>query len=652
MSGIPMDSSNACEPELNMQRSTPMVKNAWLRRVLFFCLVLVTSAQGSSIMLDILLPNGLNLLEIALLVLFSITFLWIVFSFWSGVIGFVLQLLNRDPITLKSIQRAPASDAISARTAVVMPIYNEDTARVIAGVEASVRSLEQTGQMEHFDFYLLSDTQDPAVAKAELAAWHEFTARFQHLKGQLFYRRREINSGRKVGNLADFCQRWGGRYEGMIVMDADSVLTGECMLSLVRALQANASAGLIQTVPIPVRQETFFGRFVQFAAVLYSPMLATGLAFWQIDSANYWGHNAIIRVQPFLKHCGLPPLPGKAPFGGEILSHDFVEAALLRRAGWDVVLMPGIEGSYEEVPSNILDYATRDRRWVQGNIQHLALLRGAGLHRLNRLYFLLGALAYVSSLLWLIMLGLSSIDAVARALSSNIFFQETYQLFPDWRIAKIGLIFSLLYVTAALLLLPKLMGNILALVYRRAEFGGAWRLFWGTLLETVFAILIAPLMMVFHAYFVVCVFLGKQVNWNAQVREGRMVPWREAFRHTAAATAIAICWGGLMFYFSPSFFWWLMPVLVGLILAAPIVRYSSSLSLGRWAQRHGMFLCPSETETPLVLQDVAQCLNNRERPPAEAPLEVTAESAALPPSMPPDQWQEMPIQSFKKYSST
>ena len=147
---------------------------------------------------------------------------------------------------------------------------------------------------------------------------------------------------------------------------------------MVRAMQANPRTGLIQTIPIPVRQTTFFGRFVQFAAVLYSPMLATGLAFWQTDAANYWGHNAIIRMRAFIDHCGLPTLPGKAPFGGDILSHDFVEAALLRRAGWDVFLLADLEGSYEEVPCNIIDYAKGDRRWVQGNIQHLgySLRRG------------------------------------------------------------------------------------------------------------------------------------------------------------------------------------------------------------------------------------------------------------------------------------
>ena len=163
----------------------------------------------------------------------------------------------------------------------------------------------------------------------------------------------------------------------MVVLDADSVMTGRTLVELVRTMEANPRVGLIQTVPIPARRDTLFGRLVQFAASLYSPMLATGQSFWHTDAANYWGHNAIVRIRPFVEHCTLPVLPGAPPLGGPLLSHDFVEAALMRRAGWGVYLLPSIGGSYEEVPANILDYAKRDRRWTQGSLQHLRLLRDA-----------------------------------------------------------------------------------------------------------------------------------------------------------------------------------------------------------------------------------------------------------------------------------
>src|SRR5690606_7680262 len=190
--------------------------------------------------------------------------------------GFILQMLCIDPLTLRSTRKLIADTSpVRTRTAVVMPVYNEDTHRVIAGFEATLRSLEQTGEIAHFDFFLLSDTTNLTIAQAERDAWQAFQVRLGDLGKQAFYRRREKNTGRKVGNISDFCQRWGANYEHMIVLDADSIMTGDCMLKMVRAMQANPRTGLIQTIPIPVRQTTFFGRFVQFAAVLYSPMLAT-----------------------------------------------------------------------------------------------------------------------------------------------------------------------------------------------------------------------------------------------------------------------------------------------------------------------------------------------------------------------------------------
>ncbi len=643
MSGIPMQFNKlqvrALPVDARLQPENSIrLPGESIRRPLFFTLVLGTTVAGVSIMFNILAANNLMPLEAVLLFLFSITFGWITISFWSGLCGFVLQMMQRDPLSLKKMdldryRRQP----ITTRTAVVMPVYNEDTRRVIAGFEASLRSLTATGEMAHFDFYLLSDTTDPEVAQAELDAWQQLRERLGELSAQIFYRRREKNIARKVGNLADFCQRWGSNYEHMIVLDADSIMTGDCLLQMTRAMQANPRAGLIQTVPIPVRQTTFFGRFVQFAAVLYSPMLATGLAFWQTNAANYWGHNAIIRVRPFIDYCGLPSLPGKAPFGGDILSHDFVEAAMLRRAGWDVFLLADLEGSYEEVPCNIIDYAKRDRRWVQGNIQHLGLLDIAGLHPVSRLHLLLGAVAYISSLIWLAMLALSTADAVIRAINSNVYFTEAYQLFPNWPIAKTGLIVALISLTLTLLLMPKIMGIVVAIAHRNRAFGGTWAIIKGAFIETLFAILIAPIMMAFHAYFVVSVILGFKVNWDAQEREGRLLPWGEAIARTSRTTLVAIAWGVVTFIYAPIFFWWLMPILTGLVLSAPIVRYSSSLYLGELMRRKRIFLCPSETEDDPVLRDMQHLLIQKISP---LPSPATA------PALPPDKWTEMREQNL------
>lgn len=612
-----------------------------LRRYVYMLLSLLTAASGIYIMFDIFSANDLKLLEAFILILFGISFTWLSLAFWSGVFGFVLQMLQIDPISLKSTKRlAPDNTPITARTAVVMPVYNEDTTRVIAGFEATLRSLEKTGEIDKFDFFLLSDTTDLSIAQAERDAWHLLSQRLGDLSQQVFYRRREKNTARKVGNLSEFCQRWGANYELMIVLDADSIMAGNCLLKMVRAMQANPRTGLIQTIPIPVRQTTFFGRFVQFAAVLYSPMLATGLAFWQTDAANYWGHNAIIRMRAFIDHCGLPTLAGKAPFGGDILSHDFVEAALLRRAGWDVFLLADLEGSYEEVPCNIIDYATRDRRWVQGNVQHLGIIKTAGLHPISRLHFLLGALAYMTSFVWMLMLVMSTVDAVVRAINANVYFTEVHQLYPTWPIAKTELIIALIVLTVALLMGPKLLGVIVTLTHRRKQFGGTWAILKGTFIETLFAILIAPIMMVYHAYFVVSVLLGFKVNWDSQEREGRLLPWGECIARTSKMTLAALLWGYVTFIYAPIFFWWLLPVLTGLVLSAPLVRYSSSLKGGRNARASKIFITPNETNEDPVLTHMNELLAAPQEPlPAPAPI----------PPVPNDNWSPMPHPELNHY---
>jgi membrane glycosyltransferase len=631
---VPVDLSGQPRDALNLPHKS-------LRRWLFSILSLITSALGVYMMYEILSANELTALETVILMLFALSFSWLAISFWSGFIGFVLQLFRIDPLSLTRQKKLTAELLpITTRTAVVMPVYNEDTHRIIAGFEATLRSLEKTGELSHFDFFMLSDTTKLDIAQAERDAWQQLTERLGDLSKQVFYRRREKNIGRKVGNLAEFCQRWGSNYEQMIVLDADSVMTGECLLTLVRQMQANPRVGLIQTVPIPVRQTTFFGRFVQFAAVLYSPMLATGLAFWQTDAANYWGHNAIIRLRAFIDHCGLPNLGGRAPFGGDILSHDFVEAALLRRANWDVILLADLEGSYEEVPCNIIDYATRDRRWVQGNIQHLGILDLPGLHPISRCHFFFGALAYITSLIWLLMLVLSTADAVVRALNSNVYFTETYQLYPDWPIAKTELIIGLILLTTVLLMGPKMMGVLVTLIHRRKAFGGARAIIKGTIVETLFAVLIAPIMMAFHAYFVISVLLGFKVSWEAQDREGRLLTWGEAFARTSKLTVIALIWGFMTFKYATVFFWWLIPVLVGLILAAPLVRYSSSLDWGNNCRRHKIFLCPSETQNDSALSELDNLLA-QDYPKLQEP-------ASIPP-LPENNWVDMPHPPLEKF---
>ncbi len=623
------------EPAEIPPRGLPMLG---LRRVVFFALSLLTAAQGGYMMFDILRANGLTMLELSVWVLFVVMFSWLSVSFWNGMAGFVVVALKRDPLSLRRARPLDETLDPDRRIALVMPVYNEETERVIGGLEATCRSLIDTGRATAFDIYLLSDSTDSEVAAAEARAAAALRQRLApHLR--VYYRRRENNIGRKVGNLADFCCRWGEYYESMVVLDADSIMGGRTLVGLAATMQANPRLGLLQTVPLPVRSNTLFARFLQFAATLYSPMLAAGQSFWQGDVANYWGHNAIIRVAAFIEQCGLPALPGKAPMGGEILSHDFVEAALLRRGGWEVRLHAGVEESYEELPGNIIDYAKRDRRWCQGNMQHLRLLFSRGLHPLSRLHFLLGALAFIASLLWMIMLALSTVDAVVHAVEKVSFFTQEYQLFPQWPESRVAMIASLLVITVFMLVLPKVLGVILALAQRRREFGGGIKLTLSALMEIVYSILIAPLMMAFHAWFVLSVLAGRTVSWSTQSRGGHLIAWRYAWRRTWAMTFLGLAWGAISYYFAPLFFWWLSPVLLGMVTSVFIVRFTSSVTAGEWLLRHGILCIPAEVAPPEVLSRMAGL---EETPPELAP---TANQESLLPAR--ESALSMPVQSLE-----
>lgn len=572
-----------------------------LRRALFFGLVAATVIPGAVMMTLVLQAAGMGPFQWAILLLFVVTFAWIAVSFWTAVAGFVLRVLRLDPLSLRRLPGRVAGSGparLPTRcTAIVVPIFNEDPARVVNGVEATCQSLLASGQGAAFDLFLLSDSNDPAVIAAEEEAVRGLQARMPGTV-RTRYRRRPANIGRKAGNIADFCQRWGSRYEYMVVLDADSAMEGSTLVELVRLMEANPRTGLIQTMPLPVRQQSLFGRFQQFANAVHGPMLASGLSFWQGDAGNYWGHNAIVRVRPFMEHCDLPVLPGRPPLGGEILSHDFVEAALLRRGGWDVWLLPHLGGSYEELPANLIDYAKRDRRWAQGNLQHLRLLATPGLHGVSRLHLLFGAVAYLASLFWLLMLAAGTGAAIAA--SSALEGGGNGLVVPES--LRMPIAHALLGVTLVLLLLPKMLGVGLAVFSRAADFGGARRLVSSGVIETVFSVLIAPLMMAFHSLFVGAVALGRNVTWTAQPREGRVVPWAEAWRRTGMFVAAAGSWAVLVAWLAPGFFWWLAPVLGSLLLAPALVRWSSSQRAGSWMRRRGLLLAPSELASSPVLE--------------------------------------------------
>jgi membrane glycosyltransferase len=393
----------------------------------------------------------------------------------------------------------------------------------------------------------------------------------------------------------------------MIMLDADSVMSGKALIRLTQMMERRPRAGVIQTVPVSVGRRSLFARAQQFASRVYGPMFAAGLHYWQLGDGQYWGHNAIIRVAPFMEHCALPRLPGKPPLGGEILSHDFVEAALLGRAGWELWLAFDLPGSYEDTSSSLLEEMKRDRRWCQGNIQHLRLLPTEGLYGAHRALFLNGVLSYVSALLWFLFLLLSTAEGIWQAIREPVYFPEGRSLFPEWPVWRPDWAIALAAVTAVILFLPKILSILLVVVRGESKlFGGAPKLFASAVLETLMSTLFAPIRMVFHTRFVLTNLFGHTVTWRSQVRGEAQTTWREAIQQHGVDTIIASVWAGAVFWLNPTYFWWLTPVVCALILSVPLSAWSSRTSPGERARARGLFLTPEEILPPQELVEVAR----------------------------------------------
>src|SRR5215218_4710478 len=474
-----------------------------LARLFVFGGGLLLTAYGTYEMYQVVSVSRTTALQWVLVALFTVNFSWIAVAFTSALLGFVALLTTR-----RAPDGLPVS--LSQRTAVVMPVYNEQTARTYAALEAIYESVEATGLGAHFDYFILSDTTNPDAWIAEERAFLALRERLGP-KARIYYRHRPKNHHRKAGNIADFVTRWGGAYENMLVLDADSLMTGDCIVRLAAAMVAYPDAGIIQTLPLIINRNTLFARAQQFAARVYGPVIATGLSVWTGKDGNYWGHNAIIRTRAFASHAGLPDLGGKPPLGGHILSHDFVEAALIRRAGWTVYMLPDLGGSYEESPPSLIDLAARDRRWCQGNLQHTRVIGARGWKLATRQHFATGIAAYLASPFWLFQL----IVGIALVLQTTYirpeYFSKDFTLFPIWPRFDPVRALTLFGITMGILLAPKLFGLILALLGResRRGSGGAVRLVLSALIEVILSALIAPILMVIQSGAVFQILLGR-----------------------------------------------------------------------------------------------------------------------------------------------
>jgi len=530
------------------------------RRVLIFASVVALTGFGARQMYNVVKVGGVTTPEWGLLALFVTLFAWVAFSFMSALAGFFTTLFGAS-VGL-AIETSAPLPLLSTRTAMLLPTYNEDPQAVAARWRAMWEAVEASGRGEHFDWFLLSDSTDPDI-------WIEEEAAFRALRaacpGRIFYRHRADNTARKAGNIAEWVARFGAAYDFMIVLDADSLMSGEAIVRLAHAMELRPEAALIQTAPVVVNARSLFARLQQFAGRVYGPMVIAGNAWWQGPDGNYWGHNAIIRVGAFAEDAALPDLPGRKPFGGHILSHDFIEAAFLRRAGWEIYAAPSLAGSYEEAPPSLIDFAARDRRWCQGNMQHLAVLPARGLRLLSRLHLAVGVGAYLTAPMWFAFLILGLLISLQAAFVRPEYFPKGFSLFPAWPRQDPVLAAYVFAGTMAMLIAPKLMALMLAMCSP-----GRLALIAGVLAETVLAALVAPAMMVFQSRAVAEILLGRDAGWQVQRRDDGAVPRGEVARKLVVPTLVGVVMALAAYSISVSLLLWMFPVVIGLLLCVPV----------------------------------------------------------------------------------
>jgi len=602
-----MDDKTDNAPSITVQAINP-ARHSARRQMLFFTVVVFLTSVATWLMADILWRGGLSGMETVTLALFVPLFGMVAFGFTQAVFGFVTLLLRRDTYEISvTLPPGEPSPAQLPATALLVPIYNEDVSRVYEGIRSMYLALSGSGAISRFDFFILSDSTDPNKWIEEEVGWIDLCKQLNGF-GRIFYRKRHIPLNRKSGNISDFCRRWGRRYRYMAVLDADSLMEPKTLVRMVQLMEANPQTGILQTAPQPIQAETPLARMLQFAGHCYGPVFQAGLNYWQAGNGNFWGHNAIIRTAPFIEHCALPALPG--PLHARFMSHDYVEAALMRKANYQVWLAYTLGGSFENLPPTMIDCAKRDRRWCRGNFQHSWLLMARGLHPINRLHLSLGILSYLCSPLWLIFLVLGMVEYHRETLQTSRAFDADIGISSYLDIGGGRLALILFCVTLAMLTIPKFLATLLVVIDRekRRAFGGAFRTLTSFVTEHLVSALMAPVLMLFTSLSVVCVLTGREITWGAQRRDAGGIDWAALLRAHAWHTAAGLVAAELSYRISPVFFWWMCPVTIGLIFSIPLSALLAHEGVGRVLNRVGLFRTPPETDVPLMVSHMEKNL--------------------------------------------
>jgi membrane glycosyltransferase len=563
------------------------------RRVVFFTLVIATIAGVLGLTAFALSADGLSSLDLLILVMFAATLPWSVIGFWNATIGFFIMRFARDPIAavLPAARNVSDKEPITASTAILLCIRNEVPERVIRNLEPMMADLAAAGASERFHLYVLSDTDQPAIAAHEDASFAALAKRFDGRLG-FTYRRRSDNAGFKAGNVWDFCERWGDRHDFAVTLDADSFMPAAAILRLVRIMQADAAIGILQGLVVGLPSTSAFARIFQFGMRLGMRSWTIGSAWWQADCGPYWGHNAAVRLKPFIAHCRLPEVERKGPLGGPILSHDHLEAVLMRRAGYEVRALPEEELGWEENPPTLLEFIRRDLRWCQGNMQYWPFLRLPGLFPVSRFQIAFALIWFLASPAWI---GLLIVTTAAVSLKGPAQF------------VRPGAGNLLLIVILVMWFAPKLATvlDVLSRPDARRAFGGTARFVASVAVETVFFLLLSPIMWVGHTLFLGGLLFGRTIGWIGQTRDDHAVPLSLAVHNLWPQALLGIATVGVLAFTAPSAIPYALFIAGGPLLAIPLAVITAQPGAGCLLLRLGIGRLPEETAPPPPLRALA-----------------------------------------------
>jgi len=557
-----------------------------MRRYAMLTLNLVTLGAIMYGIVQVFGGDGLDLIEMAILACISLSAPWTVLGFWNALFGLWIATRRSTPESVSLFAETETAAPLKSRSAVVMAIRNEDPMRAFSRLLAIRNSLDKSGEGRAFDLFIISDTDSPVIAREEENLFAANRAALDGF-GKAHYRRREVNTGYKAGNVWEFLRDYGDPYRFFVPLDADSTMGGDIIVRMCRIMEAKPRLGILQSLAVGAPANSVFGRLFQFGMRHGMRSFTLGSAWWQGDCGPFWGHNAVVRVAPFKAHCDLPKLGGKAPWGGPILSHDQIEAVLMRRAGYEVRVLPVEAESYEDNPVSILDFMTREQRWCNGNMQYWRLLGMPGLPAVSRFQLFQAILMYLSAPAWMLLTAMGLLKVIVDP--TGYFHHD--------------LAVTMFLIVVFMSLAPKVFGaiSVAAEDGGMARYGGKRQFAKGVAVETLFSLLMSPAVALRLTIFLGGLLMGRRIGWNGQDRDAHGISWSHATKELWPQTLFGLTMIVVFAFQAPMAIAWSAPVILGLVLAIPFAVVTASPTLGQRLADRQVCATPEERKMPELL---------------------------------------------------